>query len=175
MPRLVPQHLKSLNTINCQPQKVSSKTELIMLLDIAGHSNGDISKALDMSVGYVSTIKNSPIYKQELVKMREEMRKSVVDKKSDEIICGDPVEVMIKDACLSAAQIKISLMEGSESDFVKNAAASDVLGIGGYMKKTQKTTTVIEVDSKMASRWERVLADNPPRSMKITQIEDNTE
>ena len=172
MPRIVPQHLKTLNTINCQPQKASSKTELIMLLDIAGRGNGEIAETLGMNAAYVSTIKHSPIYLQEIVKMRDNMRKSVVDKQSEAIVSGDPVENLIRDACLSAAQIKIGLMEGSDSDFVKNAAASDVLGIGGYMKKTQKTTTVIEVDNKMAERWERVLADKPQdRKITITQEE----
>ena len=65
MPRMVPQHLKSLTTINLQPDKMTPKTRVIMYLDVGGMTNKKISETVGMTEGRVSIIRNCPMYKQQ--------------------------------------------------------------------------------------------------------------
>ncbi len=175
MPRMVPQHLKSLAHINLQPDKMTPKTRVIMYFDVGGMTNKKIAESVGMTESRVSIIRNCPMYVAQRTELEDSLKKQIIDKQSDKIVSGDPVENKIKDACLDAAQKKIDLMEAG-SEFVQNAASSDILAIGGYQRKTSKTTQVIEVDSKMADRWERVLGDSPkPGRTKITIVKEEKE
>ena len=159
MPINKPQHLKSLTTINAQPQKITSRIVTIIYMELGGMNGKQISQALGISADRVSIIRNCPMYKQQRDTKRRELEKQILDKQSDKIVAGDPVENLIRDACKQAAQKKIDLMTDADSQFVQNAAATDILALGGYQKKSSKTTTVIEVDQKMGERFERILRD----------------
>ena len=169
MPRIVPQHLKAESTIEQQPDRITSKIMMIMYLDLAGRTNKAIAEIIGIGEVRISVIKNSPLYTHQKEALRSELERELLDKQGDKIVAGDPVENLIKDKCLAAAEKKIALMDTARSEMVQSSAASDILGIGGYMKKTSKTTTVIEVDSKMASRWERVLSDGGKPGVRITR------
>lgn len=157
MPRLVPQALKSLNTIHLQPEKMSSRIELIMCLDLAGKSGVDIAKLAGIGQVRVSIIRNSPLYINRLEDKRKELEGQFMDKQTDVMTSGDPVEEVLKSAALEAARKKIDLMANSGNEFVQAAAAGDILDRAGYKSHTEKTKVTVEVTDKMANRFENAL------------------
>lgn len=175
MPTHKPQHLKSLLTINAQPQHMTPRMVTIIYMELGGMNNKQISEEIGLSADRVSVIKNCPMYKQQRTVVQGKLEKEVLDKQSTKIVAGDPVDIMMKDACVEAARKKIELMGRAESEFVQNAAASDILGIGGYQKKTSKTTTVIEVDQKLGERFERILRDGHQSDERKHKIRIKTE
>src|SRR3990167_7788034 len=104
MPRIVPQELKAESTINAQPKQDSSVIMNIMLLDLAGRDNNDIAQIVGLTPPRVSTIRNSPLYTQRYDEERAKLIERFVDKKADKLVTGDPVDNLIRDHCLDAAQ-----------------------------------------------------------------------
>lgn len=156
MPVVKPHDLKSINTINLEPDKLSSKIDLIISMDIAGYTGNSIAEAVGMTPGRVSIIRNSPLFTQERDRRRDLLRAQVIDKKSDVIAAGDPVEARIKEMALHAAT-KLGVLLDGKSEFVQKAAADSILDRAGYKAKTDKTVVSVEVTEKMADRFERVL------------------
>ena len=157
MPIVKPQELKSLKTIELQPDKMSSKIQLIIAMDIAGYSGNAIADAIDLCVSRVSIIRNSPLYLQERERKWTELQAQVIDKKTDKIVAGDPVESKIKDLAMAAVGKYETLLSGAKSEFVMKATADSILDRAGYKAKTDKTVVSVEVTERMADRFERVL------------------
>ena len=170
MPRLVPQSLKSLNTIKMQPQRVDSRMELIMCLDIAGKSGRDIAEHLKLGETRISIIRNSPLYLSRIVEKKDEMRGLFMEKQTDQMTSGDPIEEALKDAALDAANKKIHLMTDGSSEFIQSAAAGDILDRAGYKSHTEKTKVTVEVTEKMADRFERALSYEHSDNDRKTKI-----
>ncbi len=170
MPKLVPQSLKALTTIKMQPQKVDSRMEVIMCLDIAGKSGRDIADHLKIGEQRISIIRNSPLYLNRIVEKREEMKTLFMEKQTDQMTSGDPIEEALKNAALDAAKKKIDLMENSGSEFVQAAAAGDILDRAGYKSYTEKTKVTVEVTEKMANRFERALNYEHPDNDRKTKV-----
>jgi len=161
MPRLVPQSLKSLNTIKMQPQKVDSKMEVIMCMDLAGKSGKAIAAELGLGECRISIIRNSPLYMSRLHELKSELEARYMDKQTDIMTTGDPVESALKTAAITAANKKIDLMRNSPNEFVASAAAGDILDRAGYKSHTERTKVTVEVTEKMANRFERALGYDP--------------
>lgn len=153
MPLLKPQHLKSLSTINSQPQTITSRVEKIMDLDLVGHSTSEISEIIGISESRISVIKHSPLYQQTIKELKNKLSEKVINDEGERRVFGDPVEKILKEAAVDAAKEKVNLALNAESEFVRNVASSDIL----KLYKTNKVTTVIEIDEKVGSRLERVL------------------
>lgn len=173
MPKIVPQHLKSLKTINLQPEKMNSKIQIIILMDIAGSTNKQISHSTGLCESRVSIIKNSPMYMQERENRWQDLSNQFVDKRSDKLSSGDPVENKIKDMALIAAQKYGELLD-AKSEFVQKTVADAILDRAGYRAHTEKTKVTVEVTEKMADRFERVLGyehskDARKATIKVTQ------
>jgi hypothetical protein len=157
MPIVKPQSLKSLKTIELQPDKMSSKIQLIIAMDIAGYTGNHIAEAVGLTANRVSIIRNSPLYLEERQKKWTELQAQVVTKCSDNISAGDPVEQLLKSKALDAVNKQISLMTSGESEFVQKACADSILDRAGYKPRSDKTTVSVEITEKMADRFERVL------------------
>jgi hypothetical protein len=170
MPRLVPQALKSLNTIKMQPDKTSSKMEVILCMDLAGRTGKAIAQELGLGECRVSIIRNSPLYISRLAELRKEMEDQYMDKQTDRLTSGDPVEEALKEAAITAANKKIDLMRNSGNEFVASAAAGDILDRAGYKSHTEKTKVTVEVTDKMADRFERALGYEPDNDVGKTKI-----
>jgi len=132
---------------------------LIAMLDIGGDTGNSIARQVGMSANRVSMIKNSPVYKKLKDELWTRLSGEVVEKKSDIIATGDPVENKIKDYCMSAVERVKGLMDSSDSDTVRLGAANSMLDRGGYKSFTEKQKVTVEVTEKMASRFERVLGN----------------
>jgi hypothetical protein len=150
--------MKSLNTIALQPQKMNSRIEAIMCMDLAGKGTGDIARELDLTPQRISIIKTSPMYQDGLAKMSAALQSRFREKQTDRLISGDPVESCLKEAALEAARCKIELMQNGKSEFVKLAASGDILDRAGYRAHQEKTKVSIEITDRMANRFERALA-----------------
>ncbi len=157
MPTVKPQELKSLNTIALQPDKITPKIDVIILMDLAGKGTNDIAEALGMTAGRISVIKNSPLYLQERNVQKMKLTEAFRDKQTDKLVSGDPVESLLKDHAINAARKKIELMNDSKNEFVQAAAAGDILDRAGYKAHQDKTVVSIEITDKMADRFERAL------------------
>ena len=167
MPIVKPHDLKSINTINLEPDKISSKIDLIISMDIAGYTGNSIAEAVGMTAGRVSIIRNAPIFTQERDRRRALLSSQVIDKKSDQIAAGDPIEAEFKTLAKRAVTKLGNLLEG-ESEFVQKSAADSILDRAGYKAKTDKTIVSVEVTEKMADRFERVLGMSQEGSIKRT-------
>lgn len=157
MPLVKPHDLKAISSLNLEPDKMSSKIQLIIAMDIAGYNGNQIAENLGMCVSRVSIIRNSPLYVQERERKWGELQSQVIGKKSDEIVAGDPVENKIKSLAMTAVGKYEELLGGAKSEFVQKAAADSILDRAGYKAKTDKTVVSVEVTEKMADRFERVL------------------
>jgi hypothetical protein len=168
MPTVKPQELKSIKTLELQPDKMSSKIQLIIAMDLAGYNGNAIAEAVDLCISRVSIIRNSPLYLQERERKWAELQSQVVDKKSDKIVAGDPVENKIKDLALRAVGKYETLLGEAKSEFVQKATADSILDRAGYKAKTDKTVVSVEVTEKMADRFERVLGRSTEGSVTRT-------
>ena len=160
MPIVKPQALKSLKTIELQPDKMSSKMDLIMYLDIAGRKGNDIAEAVGLTASRVSIIRNSPMYLDALTRERKRLSDSFNAKQSDKLVTGDPVDNILKEHALNAAKTKIDLMDNGKSEFVRLAAAGDILDRAGYKAREDKTRVSVEITDKMSDRFEKALRFN---------------
>lgn len=157
MPEIKPRDLKSEISIAQEPEKLSSKIQVIIALDICGYTGNQIAEKIGMTPSRVSIIRNSPLFIQERDTQRAKLTAQVIDKKSSEVVAGDPVENRIKDLALQAVGVYGEILTNGKSEFAKKAAADSVLDRAGYKAKTDKTTLSVEVTEKMADRFERVL------------------
>lgn len=157
MPLVKPRDLKSDLSLALEPDKMSSRIQIIIALDIAGYNGNQISENVGLTPGRVSIIRNSPMYLQERERKWEELQRQVVEKKSDKIVAGDPVENEIKGLALKAVGVYAKIIESGKSEFAQKAAADSILDRAGYKPHTDKTVLSVEVTEKMADRFERVL------------------
>lgn len=170
MPLVKPQNTKSLKTIDLQPEKMNSKIQLIISMDISGYSGNSIAEALGMTPSRISIIRNSPLYLEECSKKRAELQAQVIEKKSDVIASGDPVEIKMKQLALRAVDKYERLLDGAESEFVQKGTADSILDRAGYKPRSDRTTVSVEVTEKMANRFERILTraiDEPNSDVTI--------
>jgi len=170
MPLRKPQELKSLNTIAMQPKTVSSKMEVILCMDVAGRKGHEIAKELAIGEQRVSIIRNSPLYLKRLEELRREMETQFVDKQTDKLTSGDPIEELLKDSAIVAARKKIELMNQSSNEMIASAAAGDILDRAGYKSHTEKTKVTVEVTEKMANRFEKALGYEPSNSKTTAKV-----
>ena len=133
----------------------------MLLMDIAGATGGEIATAVGYTQSWVSTIKGSPMYKQQLEQKWCEMKDKVIDKKSDSVVAGDPVEIKMKAMAMKAVDEYQRLLEESRSDMVKKSTADAILDRAGYKPHTEKTKVTVEVTEKMSARFEKVLQYQP--------------
>jgi len=157
MPKIKEQNMKSIHHIDLQPDRLNSRHQMIILLDIAGWTGKSISEELGMTQSRISIIKGSPLYKEALEHKRTELAERVIDKKSTAITTGDPVDALFKREALKAAQKLASLRDDAKSEFASMNAANSILDRAGYKSRGEKATASIEVTEKMANRFEEIL------------------
>jgi hypothetical protein len=157
VPVLKPHDLKAESSLALEPERMSSRIQLIIALDIAGYNGNQISENVGLSISRVSIIRNSPMYIQERERRWTELQEQVIGKKTDRIVAGDPVENRIKDLALRAVGVYEDILATGRSEIARKATADSVLDRAGYKPHTDKTTLSVEVTEKMADRFERVL------------------
>jgi hypothetical protein len=157
MPVLKPRELKAESSLALEPERMSSKIQLIIALDIAGYNGNQISANVNLTPARVSIIRNSPLYLQERERRWQELQAQVIGKKTDAIVAGDPVENRIKDLALKAVGVYEDIIDSGKGEMAKIASANSILDRAGYKARTDRTVLSVEVTEKMADRFERVL------------------
>lgn len=158
-----PRHLNSLNTMapvaleDVTNPRMTSRINLMLLMDVAGANGNEIAQAVGYTQGWVCTIRKSPMYREQVERKWAEMKEKVLDKKSDSVVAGDPVEIKMKEMAIKAVDEYERLLEKGRSDMVKKSTADAILDRAGYKAHTEKTKVTVEVTEKMASRFEKVL------------------
>lgn len=157
MPIIKVQTAKAISTVNSQPHRMTSRIQLIVMMDISGSNGNQIAAELGLTAQRVSIIRNSPMFLTERERQMYKLKNQVVDKKSSAIAEGDPVELKIK-ALAGRAVETYSTLLGSASDVVRKTTADSILDRSGYKAYTEKTKVSVEVTEKMATRFEEVLS-----------------
>ena len=157
MPIIKPQTAKAISTVAAQPRHMTSRIQLIVMMDISGANGNQIAAELGITAVRVSVIRNSPMYMAERERQMFKLKGQIVDKKSSAIAMGDPVEVKIKNLALRAVDTYSTLL-GSASDVVRKTTADSILDRSGYKAFSEKTKVSVEVTEKMADRFEEVLS-----------------
>lgn len=169
MPVIKPQHLKSISTINQQPQRPSTTIIKIIMLEIAGRGNGDIAEIMGMSAGRVSVIRNSPFYVQQRSVEWDKLRNAVIDKESSSITNDDVRDAARKHA-LDIISMYSDIVTQSDNNFAKISASKELMKHGGFLED-RKTKIVVEVSEERQRRWDEVLnydeRNKPERKFKV--------
>ena len=157
MPLVKPRELKSELSLSLEPDKMTSRIQLIIALDIAGYNGNQIAEDIGLTPSRISIIRNSPMYKQERDRKWEELQKQVISKKTDKIVAGDPVDIRLKEMALAAVDVYGELIKDGKSEMARKTAADAILDRSGYKPHTEKSVLSVEVTEKMADRFEKVL------------------
>ena len=157
MPRIIPQDMKAISTINAQPDRMTSKIHLLVLMDIAGATGNQMSEHSGMTPARISVIRNSPLFVEERNRKMIDLQSQTIDKKSTAIAKGDPVEERLKELASQAVGVYADILTNGKSEAVKKVTADSVLDRAGYKPHTEKMKVSIEVTEKMSDRFEEVL------------------
>lgn len=140
------------------------------MLELTGRGNGDIAEALGMTSSRISIIRGSPMYQAQLEVERGKLKAQILDKQSDKVVFGDPIEEKLKALAARAVDRYESLLDESSSDMVRKSTADSILDRAGYKAHTEKTKVTVEVTEKMADRFERVLGYEPSKDARQTKV-----
>lgn len=150
------QENKSASHISAQPKNMEKvSVRLIMMYDISGMGTSEIAKTLDMDISRVSIIKNTPLYMEQRNAKMAEIEKSVMEKATNKIIENPALALLIDPETQRTCAIeKIKLATEDKSSFVRNAATSEILALGGIMpqKNVEKGKTTLVIEEKLATR-----------------------
>lgn len=169
MPVVKPQSMKSMNTINLQPERMSSRIHLMLMMDIGGATGNQIAKAIGITAARVSIIRNSPMFQEQVLVERAKLEAQVIAKKSDAIVDGDPIELKMQELAVKAVGVYEDLLDNGQSEFVKKTTSDQVLDRAGYKARTEATKISIELTDKMAERITKVFKYEPRKHDEVTR------
>lgn len=155
--------MKAISTLEAQPDKMSERMRVIALMDISGYTGNSIARSTGMTASRISTIRNSPLYMENREKARESLRAKVIDKRSDSIASGDPVELKLKELAKESVGVYGKLLK-SDNEGIKKSTADSVLDRAGYKSYSEKTKMTVEVTENMAERFEKALKYDPKKT-----------
>jgi len=160
MPLPLPHYLKSPSSVKLEPKQITPKIMNILYLDLSGKSNNEIAEMVGITPSRVSIIKNSPMYKERRGEESEKLGRAVLEKQSDRVVHGDPVEQVFEEKKQLLAEELLNLAVSAESEQVRKSAIVDALGYIGYKPKVNTITTTVEIDQKMQQAWDRVMTND---------------
>lgn len=147
---------KSEAHIALQPKSLEKNSvQHIMLYDIAGYGTNEIAEALEMTPGRISIIKGSPLYRQQRNQKFDELKSKMVDGTVNKIL-EDPVRKVLAEAKLECAEQKVELALRGKSEFVRSAACSEILAIGGVIPQRQNDkagAVTVVMEERLAKRF----------------------
>lgn len=167
MPRLrMPEAERSPKVRENNIRHWNALSEIILSYDLRGLKIKDIALKVGKSVQRIAQIKCSPLYLQARESATNEILRQVTEQ-----IAHDPVNTLIREEAINAAKEKIRLFKEGQSEFVRNAAAGDILDRAGYKPESKQTITSIEITEDIAKRFERILKDDQKQIIEV-QVEE---
>ena len=126
-------------------KSVSSRHRTLMRYLIAGKTYKEISETLGYSSARISLIANSPLFQEEMEKMRVEIDKTVVSLEGELAHMDGGVSATLQDEARASLQTIIDLRDRASSERVKQVSALEILDRAGY-SKTEKVHNTVELD-----------------------------
>ena len=133
------------HTKGLQPKHISSRHRAIMRCQIAGHTISEIAEMMGMTVPRVSLIVNSPLYKEEKLKMEEEVKQEFVKTEGSKVQ-SDLIRVRLKEEALASLDTLIRLRDDAGSERVRQLSAIEILDRAGY-KSSDKFEGEVVIDA----------------------------
>ena len=140
-----------------QVKKITSRYREIMRRLICGDTPADIKRDIRMSDTNFSIVTNSDLFLAEKGKMEQEVRDGLI-KKLGEDRALKPVDQILEDACVEAAQTDVNLMR-SGSERVKRDCAWDIMNRRGYKPREH-----MEVEGSVILKG--AIADNVKKALE---------
>ncbi|KKN42510.1 hypothetical protein LCGC14_0712710 [marine sediment metagenome] len=144
------------STQNAYPDKISSRHRALMRRLVAGMTISQACEDLGYTVARASVIVNSPLFKEEMKKMEQEVKSGFVDAEAGRLTT-DPTKLELDDAKVMAAKT----LKGALSDMSGNVrvnAAKDILDRTGYAKEDKvRANVVIEPSQGLLDMLGRVM------------------
>jgi hypothetical protein len=114
--------------------KLKARHLLAMRLYIAGKDPLCISEETGFSLGYVSSIINSPAFQERYQRIQKSIEEVLVAEMVKRAV-GDPVEEFLKSQAMASAEKLVSLRDGGQKEETQLKAAMDLLDRAGYSGK----------------------------------------
>lgn len=108
---------------------------------IAGVPLQDAARELGYTLAHASLIANSPLFREEMARMQQEVNKEFVKTEGSKVQ-SDLVRVRIKEEVLPSLQTIIDLRDKASSERVRQLSAIEILSMGGYTKSEKIETEV---------------------------------
>lgn len=138
------------------PNKVNSRHRALMRRLVSGMTLSQACEDLGYSLARASIIVNSPLFKEEKVKMEQEVDKGFVSAEAGRLV-SDPTRLALNDAKEIAAKTLRGALD-DESGNVRVSAAKDILDRTGYVKEDKvKANVLIEPSQSLLDMLGRVM------------------
>jgi len=125
--------------------KVESRHRAMMRLQIAGYKPGELAEVFGLTPGRISTIINSPLYKDELRRMEEEVNGQFAKNEGSKT-AFDFARIRLRDEASKSIEKLISLRDGAVSERVQQLSAIEILYRAGVVK-TDKVEGELVLDA----------------------------
>lgn len=144
------------STQNAYPNKISPRHRALMRQLVSGRTLSQACEELGYTVARASVVVNSPLFKEEMVKMEKELSKGFVDAEAGKL-STDPTRVVLDDAKEMAAKtLKGALSD--QSGTVRVSAAKDILDRMGYGKEEKvRANVMVEASPSLLNMLGRVM------------------
>ncbi len=137
---MLEQEERAESTINQQPDKITPRHRALMRKLISGMTLSEACEDIGFSVPRASIITNSPLFKEELVRMEAEVSKGFVEAEAQK--GGDSTRKILSESSNKAAEtLKGALENGTPA--LQMSAARDILDRTGYAKEDKIKATVL--------------------------------
>ena len=114
-----------------QPKSISTRHQALMRRLLAGQTASQAATELGMSVGRVSIVSNSPLFKEEMAIMQKEISGEFVKNESSKVHT-DMVRTRLSEEALASLNTIIRLRDSAQSERVRQLSAIEILDRAGF-------------------------------------------
>ena len=116
---------------NHNPKHLSTRHRALMRRLLAGQTVSQAATELGMSMGRVSIVSNSPLFKEEMAIMQKEIAGEFVKNESSKVHT-DMVRTRLSEEALASLNTIVGLRDGAQSERVRQLSAIEILDRAGF-------------------------------------------
>ena len=148
-----------------QIDKVEPRHRAMMRLQISGYRTAELAEVFGLQPLRISQIINSPLYKEELARMEEEVNKEFA-KSEGEKTRLDFIRIRMKDEASKSLDKLIALRDGASSERVQQLSAMDILDRAGVVKTNRvEGELVIDASEGLVGALEEAVKEMREKSV----------
>ncbi len=132
-------------TEKMQLKHMSSKHRSMMRYLIAGKTVGEIAVIFGITPSRMSTIVNSPLFREERIAMEKEVNEEFVDNEGGKIH-RNSVRQKLEEEALRSLDTVVGLRDNAVSERVRQLSALEILDRAGY-KAAERIEGAVEIDA----------------------------